>query len=149
MPLTQWLPLLQESLRVLKPQSWLEIQELGMPHISHPTPWIWLALLGRANGVEPFPGHAVDKWLEQVGGVHIRSHDHYIHRTPDPNTSARMLIREGIALFEMCRAALVEQQIATVMACEQEVQRMQENMFIPNRTDALSIHTTLCHKPTI
>jgi SAM-dependent methyltransferase len=145
-PLHRWIPLLTECLALLRPGGWIEVQDLGLPYISHVTPWQWLMLLGRANGCEVFPGNVLHYWLKQAGGKDVIVKDHLVQRATDANASARMMIRDGIAVIELCREALLAQHIITTAQYEHELAVMQRNLFTPNRHDTLPVYTAICQK---
>ena len=145
-PIDHWFFVLRESLRVLRPKGWLEIIELGLPHISHPIIWIWIAKLGRHYGYELFPGKALTLWLAHIGGVNVVSREERIIRGTNPDTSSRLMIRDGIALAELFRDEVVTQGVTTPLAYHHELQVMKQNLFRTGREDAISIYATRCQR---
>lgn len=145
-PIDRWFVLLRECLRILRPQGWLELVELGIPQISHPTIWVWIAKLGRYYGYELFPGKALGLWLTHIGGAHVKTQEERVIRGVNMMTSSRLMIRDGIALAELFRDEVVARGIASARDYDRELQIMQQNLFRTGRQDCLAISVGICQR---
>ena len=144
-PITHWYSILREVMRVTKKEGWIEVRAMGIPRISHPIVWIWMAKVCRDLGFEAFPGKAIEKWLAHVGARDITGVEHIYQRNAALTTTSRIMISDGIALLDTFRDKIIAHGYASVREIEHELRVMQHNLLRTDRKEGLPIITVLAH----